>query len=747
VKKNLGLALRLIRGAGPRDIVRTILMTVGIALSVAALMVGLSIPRALSAAATREAAREPVWGDPGTGTTAMIVHSSGTAVGDVVWTQVQIEGGNENSALPPGLTELPAEGHSVVSPALARLLAAEPSRALPLGVVEANSRIGTQGLTGPDEFLSYTRIRPSALGGGTADAGPGRVIVGYGGSASPGTGSPALGLEAMFLIAAPALLFLTLCSRLSLASRQARLASLRLIGVSRKRCAELFSTELVVVTAVACIAGLLLYAGSETQLSHGALGITWFPSDTRVGWPVGLVVTVVFCALTGFVARRAMSRALHTEDESPESRRHGGFTLWAGLACMLLGGSFLGAVVWMTASRTRSAPVLSTAVHVPLVMAATLALMLGLLLATPSGTPRLGLWLSKRGVPTSLRLGARIASGRPAIGRHLMSALVATLMVMGLSTAFLRSTYLDAVGDPSQVGLSVDLSHSTAEERATLGRQLPDDSEVFVIGFLEGDRKKPVYIRVTSCTHYLRSYELEATGCTDQPARAAEDESSDAVPAGASIRVEQLGSEAITVTAPSAILRAPGYMDLVIPHKDAPWATENPDALVSLSVPIHEVLATQSVLQRAAPSAVIQQVTKDPESLARYREQSAVLGSSLALAYLLCLLTFVFSMVEARWLSERALVSQWVLGVPGRITRMSNVAQLCLIVATGVVLVVPEVVLSGVSFLDFWGSQNALDLSLWRPTAILAVASLVVTAGFGWLLGGASRDVTLLDDQ
>jgi hypothetical protein len=740
--KNLSLAVRLIRGAGSRDIVRTILMTAGIALSVAALLVGLSIPRALSAASAREAARTPVWGDPRAGATAMVVRSSGTAIGDDVWTQVRIEGGDAVSPLPPGLTVLPAEGTSIVSPALARLLADEPSRALPLGVVEAGSRVSSAGLTNPDELLSYTRIRPSAVDGEPADTRPDQVTVGYGAGVSPGTSSQSLGLEAVLLISAPALLFLLLCARLSLASRQERLASLRLIGVSRERCAQLFSTELVVVTAVACVAGLLLYAASATWLSRGILGIAWFPSDTRVGWPVGLAVTVAFCALTGTVARRTMSRALVSQDGSGS-----GTALTVGVACILLGGSFLGAVGWMTAARNRSAPVLPSAVHVPLVMVATLALMLGLLLATPAGTSRLGLWLSQRGVPVSLRLGARMASSRPAIGRHLMSALVATLMVMGLSTAFLRSTYLDAVGDPSRGELAVDLSRSTAQERAALGRQLPDDSEVFATGFLGGDRKKPVAIHVTSCSHYVAVYDLGATHCVDAPARGGEEGEAYTVPAGSLVQVEQVGGEPLMLRAPPTTTGGTAGMTLVIPHRDAPWATENPDATVSLSVPLKDVLSTQSALQQAAPNAVIEQVVKDPASLARYQEQSAVLGSSLVLAYLLCLLTFVFSMVEARWLSERALASQRALGVPGRITRMSNVAQLSLVVVMGVALVVPAVALSGISFLDFWGSHDALDLRLWIPTSVLAVVTLAVTAGAGWLLGGGPGDISVLDDQ
>ena len=704
--KNLRLAFRLLRGAGSRDIVRTIMMTVGIALSVAALMVGLSIPRALSAAATREAAREPVWGEPRAGTIAMFVHGSDTAVGDDVWTQVRIEGGDERSPLPPGLTELPAEGHSVVSPALARLLVAEPSRALPLGAIDAVAPISQDGLTRPGELLSYTRLRLSAATNQGVDEGRNRAIVGYGSRAALDTGAQTLGIEAMFLIAAPAVLFLMLCARLSLASREARLASLRLIGVSRKRCAELFSTELVVVTAVACVSGLLLYAGSETRLSDGLLGIKWFPSDTRVGWPVGLAVTVGFCALTGRVARRAMSDALRSREEPKDDRRRGRIALGVALSGVLLGAGFLGAVVWLTAFKRSATPVLPTATHVPFVMLATLILMTGLLIATPAITSRLGHWLSTRSIPIGVRLGSRMAATRPAIGRNLMSALVATLMAMGLSSAFLRSTYLDAVGDPSRGELSVDLSRSSAQERTALGQQLPDDSDVFVIGFLDGDRNKPVYIHVTNCLRYVTVYDEGATHCIDAPARAGDADGPDTVPAGSAVRIDQVRGEPVVLTTPTATTGGLGGMTLVIPHKDAPWATENPDALVSLSVPIHDALATQSMLQRAAPSAVIQQVTKDPASLARYHEQSAVLGSSLVLAYLLCLLTFVFSMVEARWLSERALVSQRVLGVPGRIIRMSNVAQLCLIVATGVVLVVPAVALSGIAFLDFWALRG-----------------------------------------
>jgi hypothetical protein len=743
---DLRLARRLIRGAGLQDGVRVVMMAIGIALSVLALMVAVTVPRALGGAADREAARTPAWGDPRPGVVVLTVDTSTTAVGPATWTQVRLGGGEPGSPIPPGLTRLPAPGHTVVSPALHRLLLAQPQRVTGLGVIDPEP-IADSGLTRPDELASYTRVQASAVAavapvaGVTPAAAPGRVVVGFGSRESSGS-SLSLGLEALLLVAVPALLFLSVCSRLSVTSRRARMSSLRLIGVSQERCARIFSSELTIISAVAAALGLTVYVVLQSWLSRGVLGIQWFPSDTRVNGLLAVAVLIASCVATSIISRRSMRKMLRSHERQVTSRRSG--WLFFGLALVLLGGGFLFVAVVKTFVAAPTDSVLSPAVHVPLVMGATLLLMVGLLVALPLGAARLGAWVSTRNVGVSLRLGARLASTQSALGARLVSALVATLMVAGLSSAFLRSTYLDAVGDPSVATLSVDLSKAPPQQRVALGKKLPEDAEIFVNGHRPGDDTQRVSIIVTTCARYAQVFQ-PVVRCVGGPVRIGVDGQPDTLAAGSPIAIDQVDGAAVQITAPRAAIGGQGG-DLVIPPADAPWAITSPQIGVNLSVPIEQSVSQQAALQRAAPGAVVQQVTKDPASLARYVEQSAVLRSALALAYLLCLLTFVFSMVEARWANERSLVAQRALGIPTAVTRRATAFQFAFAVSLGSVLVVPATAASGIVFLAFWGAGNARDLSLWMPAALLAGGGIALTAATGWLLGRGSLRLNLLED-
>jgi hypothetical protein len=372
--------------------------------------------------------------------------------------------------------------------------------------------------------------------------------------------------------------------------------------------------------------------------------------------------------------------------------------------------------------------------------------MVGLLIALPLGVARLGQWISTQNVGVSLRLGSRLASTQTALGARLVSALIATLMAAGLSSAFLRSTYLDAVGDPRVASLSVDLSKSPPQQRAALAKKLPDDAEIALIGYRPGDRTQQIPIYVTSCAHYMQAYSQPGTRCVGGPVRVGVDGQPDTLAAGSQIAIDQVNGPPVQITAPPTAIGSSGGMTLVIPLADAPWAITSPDIVVTLTVPTDQSVSQQAALQRASPGAVVRQVTKDPASLARYVEQSAVLHSALALAYLLCLLTFVFSMVEARWANERSLVAQRALGIPVAVTRRATALQFAFAVGLGSVLVVPATAASGIAFLAFWGGGNARDLSLWMPSTILACGGIVLTVATGWLLGRGSLRLNLLED-
>lgn len=745
---DVGLSARLIRGAGSSDVVRLVMMAVGIGLSVAALLIAVTVPRALGAASDREASRVPVWGNPPAHSAPLKVETSQTATGNTLWTQFRLRGGGTGSPVPPGLGELPAPGHSVVSAAVRELLRKDPRQGVGLGTIDA-AVIDDDGLVRPSELVSYTRLPDAASAapaaspaagpngpvapspGAAPSGGPGTSVTAFGDpSMSSGLSAP-LGLEAMLLVALPALLFLSVCARLSVTSRRARLSSLRLIGLSLDRCARIFSGELTIVAAAGAVAGVGLYLVGAPWLSQGVLGVTWFSSDTVLN-PVAAVVCVsLCCVVTAVVSRRSMVRMLA---EGEAQRRWRSWPLYLGGILLLVGGGFVTAVVIKVLRAAPEDPILAPAIHVPLVMGACAAAMAGLLVALPGLVTRLSQWLSTRDLPVSVRLGARQAATQSSLSARLLAALVATVMAVGLSSAFLYSTFLDAVGDPKVAVLNIDLANAPRAQRQALAASLPATSETFIVADQTSDQQQ-VYIYVTTCERYVRAYSEPDTQCSPGPVRLGADTSPETIKAGATVSVAQVDGPPITLTAPNTSIGGVGAMTLVIPPAQAPWALTTPKPLVTVNVPSDQADTLQAQLRAMAPSAVIQRVTKDPLSLARYVEQSAVLRSALSLAYLLCILTFIFSLIEGRWAAERTLVAQRAIGIPAGTTRRAHLVQAALPVAVGALLVVPATAASGIAFLAFWGAGNARDLTTWTPITLLAVGALTATAATGWALG------------
>lgn len=122
------------------------------------------------------------------------------------------------------------------------------------------------------------------------------------------------------------------------------------------------------------------------------------------------------------------------------------------------------------------------------------------------------------------------------------------------------------------------------------------------------------------------------------------------------------------------------------------------------------------------------------------------MGACLSLAFLLCLLTFLFSMIEARWAAERVLTAQRALGVPAAVTRCATAVQSTLPVALGVLFIVPATIASGIAFLAFWGAGYARGIGLWAPTVGLALGALALTAATGWALGRGKAATDILSE-
>ncbi|MCW2543853.1 MAG: hypothetical protein JWM40_1405, partial [Frankiales bacterium] len=163
----------------------------------------------------------------------------------------------QGQPVPPGVRRLPRPGELVVSPALAAALrgthGAELAPRLPGRVV---GEIAEEGLSGPRELYAYVGVAqaPKQL--------PGFAAAGFGREVHRAGVGPELRVAAQLGavgLLLPVLVLVATASRLSAATRDRRLAAVRLVGGSPRQVALLVSGEALLVGAFGAAAGLAVF--------------------------------------------------------------------------------------------------------------------------------------------------------------------------------------------------------------------------------------------------------------------------------------------------------------------------------------------------------------------------------------------------------------------------------------------------------------------------------------------------------
>ncbi|MGV9272262.1 FtsX-like permease family protein [Streptomyces griseosporeus] len=326
--KEFRLGLRLLLGSGRGNRVRFVLMTVGTAVGVCCLALVLAIPGILAAQDGRMAARYPAYVQGGSG--------AGSRFDTYVWTRddpygsqpfrrVFVALGKHSPKPPPGLSRLPGDGEMFVSPRLRAVLHREPSlgRLLP---GQDRGLIGAEGLAHPDELYAYVGVSRDVLlhGGYVSHFGrsypPDRTV-------EPST-LDILRFTLAGVVLLPLAVFLSVCARLSAASRARRLAALRLLGLSTKGTQRVNAAETVASAALGAVMGLCLYWVINHLVSRvGLPGFKWYPSDGTLSAALTGICLLGCPALAWFVgrasARKAASNPLavrRTAVEKPPSK-------------------------------------------------------------------------------------------------------------------------------------------------------------------------------------------------------------------------------------------------------------------------------------------------------------------------------------------------------------------------------------------------------------------------------------------
>lgn len=737
--KNLRLAVRLVRGGGLRDWLRITFMAVGIACGVIALLIGLAVPRAISNQTSKNDARMPVWNEAQVSVTmdlATQVRSLGTAS----WTLATVYGGDESSPIPPGLARLPDVGHSIVSPALARLIDAKPETFDELGEVDG-SNISQAGLASPDELLSYTR---------SADvpADSSMTIVAFGGHSMSGDGGLGLGAEAAILILVPALIFLIVCAQLSIGSRSKRLASLRMLGVSQRRCAKIFGVEMGIVAIIGGIFGVAIYDAMLPWLSNGLLGLKWFGDESIIGPWLGGFIVLFFTVLTVLLSRQRMHKVL-AGMKSESHRDPSPVRMWIGGTLLVTAFVFLLTIMTRIVSAKPDALVVSPSIVAPATYLVLILSISGVLLVLPGATRSLSGLVSKSALPISIRLGARFAGEHFRTGGRLVTVLAMTILSVGASGAFLYGMYLDGVGDPTTTSISIDLEDVPESQREPLRELIPEDSFSLVPATNPVESGVPSLIHIEDCESYLRGLGASVTsGCPSGPFRAGLEGQYGTLPAGAAVTVETSNGP-LLITVPEQSVPVASAFDIVIPKEDAPWLFQAKAGTIFVTIPKSD-FSDQKFLQALndnVPNAKPLVQTKDQTAIDRYVEQSAVLRAALVLAFILTLGAFALTLVDARWTGRSVLAAQNAIGVPRRVMMFSAAVQFAFPVALAALVIVPIAGMSAAMFLSLWGAKQSFNSGAFGSTMSLAGIAIVIAAGAGAITSWRKVSIDELNNE
>ena len=285
---------------------RTAAMAVGMAAAgfVAAAILG--IPGVFDGRNAR-AATVSVTDEPSSDVLALQIEDD---LGDRTLARILIAG---TGAPPPGLDQIPGPGELVWSPALADLatsdrLVAHRFPQSPIGLIDA------AGLIEPGELRVYVGVDTATVDLFPAAFGVRQV--------EPVTGSneavPAMVGAGIFL-ALPAGAFLATSARLSARARDRRLASLRLLGLSRRAVRTINSAETAVIAIVGAAIGVAAWSIAQESIARrGIGGFRWFATDAPVG--LGRALLIVAAGAVAAIAV-ATTASIDPIERPLESRR------------------------------------------------------------------------------------------------------------------------------------------------------------------------------------------------------------------------------------------------------------------------------------------------------------------------------------------------------------------------------------------------------------------------------------------
>ena len=458
-RATLRLGVRLAVAGGRSGLARIALTAAGVGLGVAILLGVLSVGPAHANRIARAAAQSPSCSPAATNEhicpvpagapdrLEVLVNPGDSFRGRALTTvRIAVVGSPSRFGPPPGVSALPRPGQLVVSPALARLLTSKGGVLLrPRLPGQVVGTIGNAGLVYPGQLLAYAEtLAPThpRRGGWETATGFGAPAGAYsitGHAAALPTPVLLFLVLLAAVVLAPILAFTVTATRLSAATRQRRLATLRLLGAPPSQVRLLVATESGLAAALGCVLGAGVFlAGRQLLPLVLPAPLMAFPSAFSPPWPqaAAVLLAVPFLALAaGFASlRRVELSALEVRRRARPARRRRTGAL--RLVPVMLGLAGLAAMLPYRHSLLGSSSPIG-----PVVVIASVILTVGGVIA--SG-PWIGLMLAgplaKRTRSPGMLLGARRLQLDPASSSRVVGGVVvvafAATVVLGIAPVF-----------------------------------------------------------------------------------------------------------------------------------------------------------------------------------------------------------------------------------------------------------------------------------------------------------------------
>ncbi|MET7351193.1 ABC transporter permease [Streptomyces mirabilis] len=746
--KEFLFGLRLLFGAGRGNRIRFFLMAVGGSVGVCCLALVLTIPAILDAHDGRAAARQPVTSAKGAADGTLVLQRN-DAYGSQSFTRVFIARGSQGTkSAPPGLSELPSPGEVFVSPRVHDLLREAPAVKALLPGREAGV-IRPAGLAHPDELYAYIGTDRTRIADG------GRTLKGFGYSYAPFPAvEPSTLTDVRFALATLVLLplgiFLSVCARLSAASRMRRLAALRLLGLSIKGTQRVNAAETVAAALLGAVLGLGEYWLLNQVMSRAGLpGLRWYPGDGALS-ATTIAVCLIGCpALAWFVGRKSARDATanplavrRTVVPRPPSK-------WGGL--LFVAG--LGIVCAYCATGLMGRPASSVGLNALLVVAGVVLTGLGLVLTLPLLSYVLASRLARSTQSLTLNLAMRRNEAEPGSTMRVVTGLV--LLVYAASLAQGVLIQLEQVTRPSGPvqDYSLPLSGlSKQQQRDLAGVSGVRTHAVMMNSWVDLNADQPEAAFASSATALVATcaqldrMTRRSEGCVDGRVMRLVDPNSslgsDLKP-GTSFRFRIDGGKDknLNVTLPSERIVYSGYSAsavgnavLLVPPSALPAEASPRDAellLTSSSTP-GQVRGVLDGIAAVVPIAEIELVGLNVQGLEQISVVETLLGLGMIMGLVIGVAAFLVSVTD-RAVERRAQVTAVTLiGARARTMRAVQCAQIVLPLSLGLILALVTGKLAESSYLITGGGTIRWDLA-GVPLLTLAAAGVVATAAMGSL--------------